>query len=200
MAQSQLGLYNLALQHLGMKKITSISGTDPSTVACNNFYETCLNDAYSEHAWPFATAQATVNASSVTAPLGWTYCYDYPTENCAKVWLVFNEATYDKPDEQDFNTFYDPTTGTRIIASNLEEAYIEYTHIVSDPTLWDTKFYLAMSYKLAASMAHALTGDAQKGLALMQLYNGIIHEAKRVGSSEQRKKPVFSSAYQNSRG
>ena len=200
MANSILGLYNLALQHLGMKKISSTGGTDPSTVALNNYYEPCRNDVYREFKWPFATVQATLNESAVTAPLDWLYAYDHPTENCAAVWCVFNEATYLDKDDQDYQIMYDPTTASKIICSNLEDAYYECTYIITDPTLWDAKFYLALSYKLAAATAHVLLGDAEKGLKLMEAYNGILAEAKRISSYEKMRKPNQDSSYQNSRG
>jgi len=189
MSQSQLGLYNLALQHIGMKKISSTDGTDPSTVALNNYYESCRDDLFREHKWPFATVQATLTESTVEVPLGWTYAYEYPTENAATVWSVFDEGTYDYKDEQDFEIYYDPDSATKIIATDCEDAYYEYTYIITDLTLWDSKFYIALSYRLAASVCHVLLGDAEKGLKLMEISNFYISESKRISSHEQKKKP-----------
>jgi hypothetical protein len=201
MANSILGLYNLALQHIGMKKVSATTGTDPSTVALNNYYEVCRDDVFREFKWPFATVQQSLNESSVvSAPLDWLFAYNLPTLNVASVWCVFNEATYTDKDDQDFQILYDPTNATKVICSDLEDAYYEYTYIVTDPTIWDAKFYLALSYKLAASIAHVLLGDAEKGMKLMEVYNAIIAEAKRISSYEKRRKPNQDSSYQNSRG
>jgi len=133
------------------------------------------------------------------------YSYDYPTENIATVWSVFNEGTYDDKDGQDFEVFYNTShvtlnSATRIICSDCDDAYYEGTYIVTDPTIWDMKFYLSVSYKLAAAMAGVLTGDTEKGLKLMQVYNAILGEAKRIGASEQKKKPPRKSSYQSARG
>jgi hypothetical protein len=202
MAQSQLNLFNLALQHVGMKKITSTTGTDPSTVACNNYYEPCRDDLFREWKWPFANVQdtlVTTNASQAAVPLGWTYSYDYPTQNCATVWTVFNDDTYDHKEGQDFEVYCDPTGATRLICTDCDSAYYEYTRIITDPTFWDTKFYIALSYRLAASIAHVLLGDADKGFTLMQVSNAYISDAKRISSYERKKKPQQKSGYQECR-
>jgi hypothetical protein len=115
------------------------------------------------------------------------------------VWSVFDESTYDNKDAQDFEIFYDPTTARKIICTDLDDAYYEYTYIVTDPTVWDAKFYMALSFKLAASMGHAL-GVPEKALTILQQYTMLLQEAKRIGSSEQKKKPPRKSSYQDARG
>jgi len=201
---TQLLISNLALKHLGMKGIASLTppstGVDPSIDLCNSYFEICRDDVFREFRWPFATAQATLNASSVEVPQGWLFAYDYPTQNAATVWTVFNEATSDDKESQDFEVFYDPTSDTKIIGSKLEDAWMEYTHIVTNISLWDNKFIWALSYKLAAAMAHSLTGDEAKGTTLTAFFNGIINDAKRIAATEQKKQPKRKSEYQNSRG
>lgn len=97
-------------------------------------------------------------------------------------------------------TYWTATTwNTKVILTNLEEAYAEYTYLVTDTTLWDSKFVMALSYRMAASMAHILLGDATKGEKLMGVYNLVLQEAKRISFSEKRKKPIQTSGYQNSR-
>lgn len=193
-----LDIYNLALGHLAMNKVNSTTGVDPSTVACNNNYVTCRDDVFSESRWPFATARAALTLSAVTV-LGWTYVYVYPT-TAARVWFVFDEATVDTKHEQEFEVIYDVATGARVICSELSTAYAEYTYKVTDTTIYNPKFVMALSYRLAAAMAHTLTGDPAKGEALMGIYNAMISEAKRLSFAERIKKPTQTSGYVNSRG
>lgn len=195
----QLKIYNLALKYLGMNKISSLTGTDPSTVACNDHFIDCRDDVFSEHQWSFANVQATLNPSSVEAPLGWEFAYDYPTENCAAVWMVYNEATVDQKHEQDFQVLYDPTTDGKLICSNLDDAYYEYTYIVENISMWSKKFVIAVAHRLAAEICPFLVGDDKKSLNEMQIYSAIISEAKRVDGIEQKKKPIQSCAAQDVR-
>lgn len=147
-----------------------------------------LNQAY-------LAIQAGTNHNPSSATTYWTV-----QTNAATVWTVFNEATETKKDEQDFEVYLIPgSTDEKIIVSNLDDAYMEYTFIVNDTTLWDSKFVVALSYRLAAMMAHVLTGDAAKGKELMNVSIAYIAEAKRIAAIEKLKKPNQTSSYQNSR-
>ena len=197
----KLEVYNLALSHLGMGKISSLTGADPSTIACNMYYEPCLNDMFREHEWCFARVQQAMTDYTGDVPLGHTYAYDYPTLNAATVWTVFNEGCADDKHSQDFSSFYVPEENKRIIVTELEDAVMEYTYLVSEISIWDAKFKMALTYRLAASMAKVITGDPDKrGAELGMAYNSIISEAKRIGAIESPKKPKQVSGYQNARG
>lgn len=196
----QLGIYNLALRHLGLKKVASISGADPSATACTDFFEPCRDDVFREHQWAFANVQATMITSAVDVPLGWDYAYVSPTTNCAAIWLVYNELTYDKKHEQEFEEMYDPASGTKIICTDLDDAYCEYTHVVSDISVWDNKFVMALSHRLAAEIAPFLTGDDAKAANQMTLYTTVLHEVKRLDATKKIKKPSQSCAAVDVRG
>lgn len=199
---ADLTICNMALGHLGEQALTQAqltANTVPSAKACNTFFTPTILDLFREHKWPFADAQLSLNASSVDVT-PWAAVYDYPTQNCAAVWSVYDESTADKKDEQDFEIKYDPTTGAKVICSNLEEALADYTHIVTDTSLWDSKFVFAASYRLASVMASTLGVDANKALGFFQLSSAMIGSAKRIGSVEQKKIPEFSSSTQNARG
>ena len=198
----QLKLYNLALNHLGMKSIGNLTGSDPSTVACNLYFEPCRDDILREHEWSFAVVQEAMVAYTGTVPLGFLFAYDYPTTNAATVWTVFNEGCADDKAKTDFKTFYLPSLAKKILCCDIEDAYMEYTYIVTDISMWDAKFFLAVSYRLAASIAKGLTGDPTGAIsmALSQTYNNLISEAKRIGAIEDTKKPKQTSGYQAARG
>src|SRR5665213_2846522 len=113
---------------------------------------------------------------------GWEYLYAYPT-TCVKLRRVFDPAccgnlggvgfvsyTY----YPDFVEYYDMYKDTlyrwklvmtpsapfvKAIAAHVNPAYIEYTYLVTDPTLWDQYFSDAMSWNIAATLARQLTGN-----------------------------------------
>lgn len=197
---TQLQIINLALRNLGMSKIANLNGVDPSTTVMLDFWDICKLSMFEEHQWAFANVQQALVKSSIDVPLGWTFAYDYPTENCAAVWTVFNEGTLADKDGQDFDTYLDKDSGLTKLVSNLDAAIVEYTFVVDDPETWPNKFAYAMAYFLAASACPLLTGDADKAMKLLTLYSAIISEVQRVDSFKSSKKVKIPSTYQNSRG
>lgn len=199
---TKLEIFNMALAHLGMKSVASTTGTDPSTVAANAFYQPSLDDLFREARLPFCTLLAELTTSTATV-VGYDYVYEYPT-NAATVWSVFDEGTVDRREQQEFEVMLalvgTASTETKVVCSNLADAYGEYTYKVTDTSLFDPKFTLAFSYRLASNMAHTLIGDVEKGLKLLEISNAILSEAKRINSVEKIKKPIQESGYVNSRG
>lgn len=199
MAVSTLQIWNLALNFLGMETLTTSALTNPSAKACNLFFETCRDDVYSEYRAAFATVKEALVLVDDTV-IGWDYVYQYPTK-CARVWNVFNEGSVEYKEEQEFEVVYLSSQNKRVICSNLESAYAEYTYKVADVTMFDAKFVLALSYKLATAIAPALLGaDSQKATEALNLYLSVISEAKRLNAQEKIKKPTFSSGTVDSRG
>jgi len=194
---SKTQICNLALNHLGMKAIQNLTGVSPSQVACNAFYDTCKEDVFSEYRWPFANYEQLLSLLE-NEVLGWIYVYAYPAK-AAQVWAVYNEATVVNKDEQEFEVKYIQSLNEKVLCSNTDIAYAEYTYIIDDATLFNPKFVMALSYRLASAMAHQLTGDEDLGIKLMQIYGAFISDTKRLANDEKVKKPPQNSSYQNSR-
>ena len=200
---------NLALSHLGMKPITDltadVTANNPSALALNRHWGPSRNDVFREFKWPFANVQAKiyhrVDITSDDYP-EWQFFTTYPS-SAVTVWNVFDETTVDKKRENLFEVVYNPILNERIICCNLDTlnaAYCEQTYNVTDTLLWDTKFIMAFSYRLAADCAMELSGDDKKALSLAQIYYSIIHEAKRIAHSEKKSKPTESNPIVDSRG
>ncbi|NCB43094.1 MAG: hypothetical protein EOM59_10805 [Clostridia bacterium] len=197
----KIDICNLALGHLGMRAITTTmltANTDPSAIACNNFYDPARDDTLSEISWSFATVREALTVTTDTV-LGWDYIYTYP-KNAMTVWCVFDESTVDEKYKQNFEVIYLPSSEKKVVCSDLSDAYSDYTYKVTDTTIYSPKFIMAMSYRLAAAMAHTLTGSVDVGLKLVELHNSVISEAKRIGNVEKIRIPKQTSSYQSSRG
>lgn len=194
---SQVDIANMALAHIGMRAITSISADEPSAEACNEFWIPSRDEVLSEHRWPFANTQAAL-AELTDQVIGWDFTYAYPSA-AARVFYVYDEGSVDRKEENDFEVVYIPSGNKRVICCDLEDAYCEYTYKVSDTTLWDAKFVMAFSYRLASAICHTLTGDADKALKLMDVYNGLMSDAKRLSYQEKVKKPNQKNTYYDAR-
>jgi len=209
------------LRHLGQENITSLDEDTPSSRAVVEYYSIARDETLESHRWAFATVVETLvantNVDNTDYP-DWLYFYDFPS-NALAIWNVFNGSTTgslsssfpgwdstlqsfpnsDK-ENQDFEVRYNPTNSEQVICSNLASALVEYSYKVTDTTQWNKKFILAFTYKLAAMMAHSLIGDPNIGLRLMETYNALIAEAKRLDFSHKKKKPNRDSGYINARG
>ncbi len=200
---------NLALSHLGMKAITDID-TDvalknPSAVSLNKHWGPCRNDVFREFKWPFATViepmELMTSVDTDDYP-EWQSFYTYPAAACT-VWYVYDSSTVSKKHERMFEIVYNPDLKEKVICCNCDTtnaAYCEYTYNVTDPTSWDTKFVMAFSYRLASAICMELVGDEKRALSLMNIYNAILHEAKRIAHSEKKRKPDQSNPIVDARG
>lgn len=185
----------MALTHLAMNPIVSVNDNNPAASCADIFWQNALDDTFSEHRWPFANTQEQLAELDKTI-IGWDYVYAYPTK-AACVFYVYDEGSWQKKEANEFEEFYLPAPDNkRVIATNIEQAYAEYTYKVTDTTLWNAKFVLSFSYKLAALMAHSLTGDKTMAAGINPLFKSSIDDAKRLTSQEKIKKPYRqSSAY-----
>ena len=216
-----ISIANKALRHLGMSPISSLEDDHPSVDAVVEYFAIAREETLEAHRWSFATVvELLVDNTNVDGDdyPDWSYFYNYPA-NALAIWNVFNGTTtgtlttsfpgWDaalqtypagSKEDQDFEVRYNPTNAEQVICSDLNDAYVEYTYKMTDTTLWSRKFIMALSYKLAAMMAHDLTGDANIGLKLTETFNALISEAKRLDFSHKKKQPARTSGYVNSRG
>lgn len=195
---------NEALAHLGMGPISDIDvdtdAGDPSAVACSRFFSASRLDVFREHKWGFANTQLTLDEDEDedNEVVGWDFIYTYPASAVA-IWNVYNEGTVDVKHEQEFEVRRVENADERRVCTGLEDAIVDATVLIEDPGDWDYKFKEAFGYKLAAKMAHTLVGDPSIGIKMMEIYNGLISEAKRIGNNEKPKKPTQTSNYRNAR-
>lgn len=181
-------ILNMALHHLGMEPILSIDDLNPSAKVLNDFWVPARDDTFSEHQWPFADVQLSLQLLPDTI-IGWDYVYGYPV-NVARVWTVYSEGSVKYKNQRQFETKYLVTGDRRVICSNEPYAIADVTYIVENVAIWDPKFCMAHSLKMAALACPDLLGDHEKAAALSQMAGGVINEAKRIGASEQKSKPT----------
>lgn len=183
----QTTILNMGLHHLGMEPILSIADLNPSAKVLNDYWVPARDDTFSEHRWPFADAQITLQLLDVTI-VGWDYVYGYPI-NIGGVWNVYGEGAVDHKEECDFEVKYLIEQDRKVICSNEPYALADVTYIVSNVSIWSPKFCMAHALKMATLACPDLISDNEKALQLAQLYAGTLAEAKRIGASEQKKKP-----------
>lgn len=183
----QTTILNMALHHLGMEPIVAITDFNPSAKVLNDFWVPAMEDTFSEYRWPFADSQIALQLLDAEI-VGWDYVYGYPVK-VAGVWNVYGEGSVDWKEECEFQRKYLVEEDRSVICSNEPTALADVTYIVENVGAWSPKFCAAFAIKLAGLACMDLVGDQEKSLTLSTLFTGAINEAKRVGFSEQKKKP-----------
>jgi hypothetical protein len=88
----------------------------------------------------------------------------------------------------------------KVIATNLEDAQIEYIYRQVEATQYDNIFIEAFAYRLAAALAQPLSGDKTLGDSMLQKSMLVIAAAKNKHSNEQYKKRKQTSGMISARG
>lgn len=119
--------------------------------------------------------------SGVTVP-GWTYVYRYPVD-CLYAREITNSGggrvfraawenyDYNALTRVPFTVMSDPdSVGAKIIATDMDLAYLWYTMDVEDPNQLTPLFRDALSWKIASEVALALRADAQRARYAQEMF------------------------------
>jgi hypothetical protein len=195
---TQVDICNLALSHLGQRAISSLTEPNEQARKCNLIYATTRDAVLRAASWNFATKIEPLAAISDEEILGWDYLYMCPVK-CLYIRKIYNEDTIDLAEPQEFRQLLSPTSNQKAIATDVEEAYIEYTYQIVDPNLFDSLFVDAFSTLMASKLAQPLTGDSAMGSKLFNLYASTIDQAKVANANEGKQTRVESSGYLEAR-
>jgi len=180
---TKLEIMNLALSHLGVKNIASVTAENEQARKCVQFYEVAKQETLKAHTWNFATKISTLALISDEETPGWEFVYQRPS-NCLFIRKLITEEGEVDPDNPEKFKEIIASGNLQGIATNLEDAYMEYTFDVVDTTFFGPTFVKALSYKLAMEMAVSLTGKSDLVTAMGNFFNYHIAEAERLDSTE----------------
>lgn len=182
---TQVQICNLALSRIGQRTIAAISDSSENARKLTAVYDYILESVLRDCDWNFATKIEALVAvdDEDDLEIEWDYVYEYPSD-CIKVRRVFSESTYDEEEPDQFRVVLNDDDDAKLIVCDLDDAYVEYTLNITDPTLYDSKFVDALAWRLAAEITPSLTGDKKSGADLMGEYYRVISEAQRINYSE----------------
>jgi hypothetical protein len=170
--ETKTSICNKALAHLAITTQLTDVDTDTTVEAkvCRLFYENARDECLRDFPWPWAT-RVELLANQTTEPNDeWAYQYDYPT-NVSRLVRIFSGV---RPESRSTRIpFRVVTDGTfRYLWTSMDAASIEYVEKVTSPSRYPADFVQAMTLKLAAYIAPALTGGdpAKLGIRALQLY------------------------------
>jgi hypothetical protein len=146
---------------------------------CDLYFERTRNAVMRDHPWNFlATTVALGNLGS--PPTGWSFRYQYPTNCIRAVEIVRTNRTDPKID---FEVRHDGSAG-RVILTDLQDAELKFTQLITDPNVYDDMFLDALSWALAFRLAGPVTGNDTKKQQALTVYQNLIDAAEAEDSAE----------------
>ena len=177
MANSATDICNLALGHLGEKRITSLDEDSVAARACALHYETTLEEVLRSHRWNFAQTRAELTALADEPLFGCDYQYQLPAD-CLRV-LEFNDSECGDVVSDQYII-----EGRRLL-TNASEAKLVYTKRITDVSAFDSLFVKALAVKLAVAVSETLRGSTGKTGELLQAYEKITAPLARRGDANE---------------
>jgi hypothetical protein len=173
---SNVEIGNRALQHLGAKRIVSLTDDSRNAQAINACFEPTKLALLRAHPWCFATKRAEL-AASATAPL-FTRTNSFP--------LPSDFVRLLPPDPEDnINSLDWVIEGRSIVTNDTAPIYIRYIYDVTDPNEMDVLFREAFAAKLAENTCEEITQSNSKKADIKETFKEIIAEARRTNAIEK---------------
>ena len=178
----------MAISHLGIGKEIANLDTEQSqeASACRRFYDEAVEIVLSDFDWPFATKQATLNLIASNPTAEWDYSYRYPTD-CLRIRRILSGIRQDTASSRVPFKITQDSLG-KLIYSDQQNAEVEYTVRITDPSYFTSEFIFALSFRLAYYIAPRLTGGDPFKLQdrMIQQYMYEMGKAKERSLNEER--------------
>lgn len=183
----------MALSRIGMTPIESLTENSEPARKCQQFYEHDRRVVLRRYPWPWATRRVELAALAET-PQDYLHSYRYPADCVClrKIYAVDgNDRLQPLPEFVSYQIVSQPSG--LIVNTNEERVVAEYTADVRDVALMDEIFCEALSWKLAASIAFKLTGNAQIAqMATSEYERMFLHAAADAENEQNIKRPELS--------
>jgi len=181
----KIEICNMALSRIGASPIETLDEPSEPARKCLQFYEHDRRVVLRRFPWSWATRRVEL-AQVQTKPQDYQYAFRYPSD-CVylRKLYIFNEEGRLVPFPE-FVQYKILSDGEgKVLYTNFERVLAEYTADIRDVSIMDEIFCEALSWKLAASIAFKLTGNAQIAQMATQEYERMVYHAIAEAENEQ---------------
>jgi hypothetical protein len=187
---SEVSICNQALAHIGAEaEIESLTESTEEAKYCNIYYAHARDHLLRSHAWNFATKYVTL-AQIGTAPSGWTYQYQYPSD-CLNALEIVNTNS---EDILEFEVISDSASG-KYIVTDVQDAELRYTSAITDPNVFDLGFIEVLTWAVAYRIAEPITGNTNKKGEALTIYQNTLKSTTATDSGEGRNDPALDATW-----
>lgn len=179
MAQNPINVCNMALAHIGDRRITRLDeeyqATNQIAAICAEFYDQTRKEVLGAMPWTFAESDAILSRDATADVIGgFTYTHVLP-EDCIRVLRLLPASSFDTAGAA---TAYSGKIDKfkkvgRRIKSNYSELALEYVADVTDISLWHPHAVAAFARKLAHYLAGPLADSPQLSDRMLDLYEKV---------------------------
>lgn len=185
MAVSQVSICNSALIKIGADVISSITQETRTARLLNAVWNQVSDAVLRDHRWNFAVKRVTLAPNGTTPDWGYDYQYDIPNDSLRILDV--------DPDDIEY-----VIEGSKIL-SDESELDILYIYRNTDPSSWDAMFAEALAWKLAETIAYAVTQSKSLVDSCRDSYKAAIANARFVDGSEGTPKVLVADVWSNAR-
>ena len=191
---SEVDISNMALGFLGdTATVSSINPPDGSAQAgyCSRMYPIARNSLLELHPWGFSVKRVSLALLSATPPSTWVYAYAMPSDVVNILAVLDQYAQHDYSAGLELNGTpgqvppaagaYTPqpfviesVDGSDVIYTNVENAQLRYTALVTDTTKFSPLFTESLAWLLASKLA----GPLIKGTTGMEMSQSCLKQFK----------------------
>lgn len=214
---SVVQICNFALSRVSVKKrITSLTENAEEARVCNLFYETLRDEVLSDFPWNFARASVLLAELSVDDTPGWEYTYQYPTSALTiraltdegglrwykqdRIEWGYDANPYPASPRYPFEVALASDGASRVILTDLVDAYAVVTKRVTDPNVFTPMFINALAWRLAGEVGLALEAAPALSQNALNMYEGMKSKAAALSLNEQGADPEPDAASIRARG
>jgi hypothetical protein len=188
---------NMALSYIGHGRINSIDDMSEEARKCKVHYDHDRRRMLTAYPWGFAKRVEKLAAFPEAVP-GWDVVYAYPAE-CLSVLYVYNKESARKKETEPEDYEIVTLGGNKGVATDVQEAWAEYTADVKDPVNFSEEFVEGLTHLLASSIAMGITGNANIAMQHMQLAQQSVITAKQYSVLEKERRMRYPNKYANER-
>ena len=173
---------NLALAHLGDERIGSLTDDSEAARACNAVYVLARDGLTRAHPWNFAIQRANLAAEATSPSWGWSEQFVLPSDPyCLRMLEVDGYKNYEWVVEG------------RKLLGNFASANIRYIKREIDPAQFDTLFSMALSAKIAETIAVRLTANSTIKDGARRMFDDAMRSARTIDGQEGMVEVITSS-------
>lgn len=202
MAYSVVGIVNMALMRIGVKRIASLTENSEQAIAANAIYEYIRDEVLEAKDWRFAKTRVALAQNATEPEYGYDFAYTLPTDFLricfrrdddpsfypsgayASAWTA-DEVTIESVKYGYVIEALDD--GTKCLFTDYDnedyDLYITYIRKETNPAKYSPAFINCLADRIAAELATPLTEGRQKFVDRMTIYEASLRKADEVNRS-----------------
>lgn len=203
MAATVEAVVNAALSYIGLRDfITTITEASVPAEVAFTHWDITRRQFLGERWWNFATASAPLARLNITAPTGWLYAYQPPTDLLpGKQRYIANSvrpALVPRDSRIAFSTYWVAGSGQVLVTDHAAPELV-YTRDVVEMTYWPDSAADALAWLLAPKLALGLAVNAPLARTFAQQYELALEKAMAEDMNAVRTDPPIASQFESGR-